>query len=48
MWFFDLLLIVGGYTLSIFTWPWLRTQITGIEVEYARAVDLVKSLKAKL
>ena len=46
---FDVLFVVAGYVLSIYTWPWLRVKIGGAAAEYdrlrARADAVVKAIK---
>jgi hypothetical protein len=36
----DIFVAVGAYVASIYTWPWLRTKLVGIEAE-------VKALEAR-
>ena len=46
---FDVLFVVGGYVLSIYTWPWLRLKLTGASAEYdrlrARADAVISAIK---
>ena len=42
----DILLFAAGYAASIYTWPWLRTQIQGAQSEIAALEARVTALKA--
>lgn len=45
----DILFVIGGYVLSIYTWPWIRLQINGAAQEYdrlrARADKIIAAVK---
>lgn len=38
----------GGYVLSAYTWPTLRTLVTGLEQEIAQVKTRAAALEAKL
>jgi len=44
----DIALVVGGYALSVYTWPWLRTKIQGVQGEIAALEARAAALKAAL
>lgn len=40
--------LIAGYVASVYTWPWLKVQINGVEAEYQKAKELVIKLRAKI
>lgn len=40
-----LVLFVGGYVASIYTWPKLREKISGVEAEIERLKKAIEALK---
>jgi len=47
-WFLDGLLFAAGYAASIYTWPWLRTQVQGAQSEVTALEARVAALKVTL
>jgi len=48
MWvLFDGLLIAVGYIASIYTWPWIRTKIIGVEAEADALRDRASAIITK-
>lgn len=49
--FGDMVIAVVAYVAAIYTWPWLRTKLMGVEAEVeallARAEALKKSITGK-
>ena len=45
---FGIVLFIGGYLVSIYSWDWLRTKLQGIEVELIYARDKVAQLETKI
>ncbi len=48
MFFLDAALLAGGYAASIYTWPWLRTKVQGVEAEVKALTARADALKAAL
>lgn len=46
--FLDFVLFAGGYVGSIYSWPWLRTKLQGIEAEITALEARAAALKAAL
>lgn len=44
MWLLDVLMVVGGYAASVYTWPWIRTKFTGVEAEISSLIAKVEAL----
>jgi len=45
---FICLAFAGGYAASVYSWPALRTWLTGAETEIRALEDKIKALRAKL
>lgn len=45
---FICLAFAGGYAASVYSWPALRTCLTGAETEIRSLEDKIKALKARL
>jgi hypothetical protein len=49
---FDVLVLTaifaGGYAASIYSWPWVRTQATGISAEAAQLRQRAAILEARI
>jgi hypothetical protein len=45
---FICLAFAAGYAASVYSWPALRTWLTGAETELRSLEDKIKTLKAKL
>ena len=48
VWLFYISVFAGGYAASIFTWPWIKVQVNGIEAEIDAFKAKIAALKAKL
>lgn len=44
--FLYIVMLAGGYTASIYTWPWLRTKLQGVEAEIKALQARADTLKA--
>lgn len=43
--FGDVIVFIGGYVASIYTWQWVRTKWSGAETELAKLEARIKALK---
>ena len=44
----DVMIAVAAYVASIYTWPWLRTKLMGIESEIKVLEARIASLKSSI
>jgi hypothetical protein len=40
-----LVVLLAGYAGSVYSWPWLRTTVTGVEAEVAKLKARITALK---